>query len=156
MKALEINKKNLGDNHPTIAVNYSNIAEVFLRKGEIGNAVQTLQNALKIDLAYFKEYHPKVAFDFNNLGIIYFEQNNILLSIQNLRKSIKIKMRLNQEGNVELAETFLWIGKVLEAILDEREARKALLRAKTLRKQEVTRKPNDAIVFHANQKLIWL
>ena len=58
--ALAINRKLLGESHPTIANNLSNIAYVEYAKGETKSAIKTLRQSLDMSRKELGPDHPEV------------------------------------------------------------------------------------------------
>ena len=60
-KALTIQLNTVGDNHPDVAISYSNMANVYSGKGELDNALAYYNQSLTIRLKTNGKNHPSVA-----------------------------------------------------------------------------------------------
>ncbi len=70
-KALAIDLKKLGPEHPSVAGNYNSLGSAYQRKGDYDRAIEYYQKALAIDLKKLGPEHPNVAIGYNNLGLAY-------------------------------------------------------------------------------------
>ncbi|MCP4346204.1 MAG: tetratricopeptide repeat protein [Desulfobacterales bacterium] len=70
-KALELDLKNFGDNHPNVAIRYNNLGGAYNSLGEYGKAIGYFERALDIIKENYGEQHPHVAGSYNNLGMTY-------------------------------------------------------------------------------------
>jgi len=75
-KALKIDIKKLGPEHPSVATRYNNFGLAYNNKGDYNKAIKYYQKALKIDLKKLGPEHPDVATAYNNLGWTYRSRGN--------------------------------------------------------------------------------
>ena len=76
-KALAIQIKQLGPNHPDVAISYNNIGsigQVLYRKGEYDQALEYYQKALAIQIKQLGPNHPNVATSYNNIGQVHYRK----------------------------------------------------------------------------------
>ena len=69
-RALSIDEKVYGPEHPTVAIDANNIAVILKAKGDLEGALQYEQRALSIDEKVYGPEHPTVAIRANNIGQI--------------------------------------------------------------------------------------
>ncbi|CAN0225903.1 unnamed protein product [Scytosiphon promiscuus] len=70
-RSLEIHEKMLGPDHPEVATDLSNLAEVLQDNGEIEHAEPLHRRALEIRLRHLGPEHNDVAFSLHNLSLVY-------------------------------------------------------------------------------------
>jgi tetratricopeptide (TPR) repeat protein len=73
-RALAIDEKALGPNHPNVATNLNNLAALYKEQGKYSEAEALYQRALAIDEKAFGPNHPNVATNLNNLAALYRAQ----------------------------------------------------------------------------------
>ena len=69
-KALEIELKVLGPEHPDVAASYNNLGTVYTEQGKQEEALGAHSKALEIRLKVFGDVHPKVARTKHNMGLV--------------------------------------------------------------------------------------
>jgi tetratricopeptide (TPR) repeat protein len=67
-KALASDEKNFGEDHPTTATRYNNLASVLQDLGDYAQAKTLFQKAVASDEKNFGEDHPTTATCYNNLA----------------------------------------------------------------------------------------
>jgi tetratricopeptide (TPR) repeat protein len=73
-QALELRKRLLGDNHPSLATSLNNLAGLYKSTGHYNKAELLYQEALELRKRLLGENHPDVAASLNNLALLYDEQ----------------------------------------------------------------------------------
>jgi tetratricopeptide (TPR) repeat protein/energy-coupling factor transporter ATP-binding protein EcfA2 len=73
-RALAINEKALGPDHPEVAVNLNNLAELYQAQGRYAQAEPLYRRALAICEEALGPEHPSVATSLNNLAGLYYKQ----------------------------------------------------------------------------------
>ena len=69
-RALKIDEKALGPDHPSVGRDLNNLAELYRSQGQYSQAEPLYQRALKIDEQALGPDHPYVANDLNNLSVM--------------------------------------------------------------------------------------
>ena len=69
-RALKIDEKAFGPDHPNVATGVNNLGRVLQELGDLPGAKAAYERALKIDEKAFGPDHPNVARGVNNLGIV--------------------------------------------------------------------------------------
>ena len=85
-----IRKNALGEDHPSVAVDYNNIGTVYSSLGDYDKALEYLNHALNIWQSTLGEDHPDVAQCYNNIGVAYFLQGDYGTALDYFRKALKI------------------------------------------------------------------
>ncbi|UJR28346.1 hypothetical protein I4U23_009588 [Adineta vaga] len=67
-QALDIYKRHLINNHPTIALIHDGLGTLYLTKGEFRAAQREYQRCLELQLRVLPSEHPDIAGTYNNLG----------------------------------------------------------------------------------------
>ena len=70
-RALAINEKARGPDHPDVATDLNNLAILYDDQGKYSEAEPLFKRALAIDEKALGPYHPDVAEGFNNLAVLY-------------------------------------------------------------------------------------
>src|SRR5262245_22628392 len=65
-RAIEINERVLGKDHPTLATNYNNLAVLFRDQGRYDQAEPLLRRSIEINEKVLGKDHPNVASGYNN------------------------------------------------------------------------------------------
>ncbi|MEH2144038.1 tetratricopeptide repeat protein [Nostoc sp.] len=73
-KCLEISKKRLGEEHPSVALSLNNLALLYQSQGKYSEAEPLLQQALALSRQLLGEEHPDVALSLNSLALLYDSQ----------------------------------------------------------------------------------
>ena len=89
-RALKIDEKLYGPDHPTVAIRANNIGEILLEKGDLDGALQYSQRALKIDEKVYGPDHPQVATFANNIGRILQAKGDLDGALQYTERALKI------------------------------------------------------------------
>jgi tetratricopeptide (TPR) repeat protein len=92
-KALKIDLKKLGPEHPNVAALYNNIGLAYGSKGEYDRAIEYYQKALKIDLKKLGPEHPGTARVYNNIGEAYDSKGEYDRAIEYFQKALKIGIK---------------------------------------------------------------
>ncbi len=75
-RALEISKKTLGTNHPSMATSMNNLAELYRVKGNYKEAKPLYCRALEINEKALSPNHPDTATSLNDLALLYSKKGN--------------------------------------------------------------------------------
>ena len=74
LQAVEIDKRSLPEDHPTLATHLNNLAELYRSQGRYSEAEPLYLQALEIDRRSLPEDHPSLAIRLNNLALLYESQ----------------------------------------------------------------------------------
>ena len=75
-KALAIQLKSLGPEHPSVGLSYNNLGSAYYNKGEYDRAIGYYEKALAIALKSLGPEHPDVGLSYNNLGLAYAQKGD--------------------------------------------------------------------------------
>ncbi len=92
--ALASDLKNFGQEHPTVAVSQSNLANVYYSLGQYEKARDLLEAALTSDLKNFGQEHPDVAVSQNNLAFVLKDMGEEKAAIQLMQKAYALRLKL--------------------------------------------------------------
>jgi len=99
-KALNIDLKIFGSNHPDVATAYNNLGLAWDSKGEYDKAIAYYEKALNIDLKVFGNNHSDVARDYNNLGQAWDSKNEYKKAILYYKKALNIYLFRKEPLNI--------------------------------------------------------
>jgi len=68
-RALEVDQRLLGKEHPEVAVDMNNLARMYVERRDFAHAIPMLEQAVSIQLAQQDETHRDLIFAFSNLGL---------------------------------------------------------------------------------------
>ena len=75
-RALSIDEASFGADHPNVARDLNNLAQLLQATNRLAEAEPLMRRALSIDEASFGAEHPEVAIDLNNLaGLLQDDQS---------------------------------------------------------------------------------
>ncbi len=101
-KALKIDLKTLGDEHPNVATRYNNLGSAWDSKGEYDKAIEYYKKALKIDLKALGDEHPGTATDYNNLGLVWYSKGEYDKAIEYYKKALGILRKVHPNGHLHV------------------------------------------------------
>ncbi len=110
-KALAINKQQYGEDHPSIAVIYNNIGNVYSAKNDL---TKTLTYRLKaMEVAEKTDSEPDVLSGiYNNIANCYFDQHIFDDAVKYYRMALEIRKSNFGENSREVAESYANLGNV--------------------------------------------
>ena len=109
-KAIAIDKKFYGEEHPEIAIDYNNLGLAYRNKGEYDKAIDYYQKALAIDKKFYGEEHPDIAIDYNNLGAAYDSKGEYDKAIDYYQKALAIDKKYHGEEHPNIATRYNNLG----------------------------------------------
>jgi len=89
-RALEIDEKSFGENHPNVARDLNNLAQLLQATNRFAEAEPLMRRALKIDEKSLGENHPRVAIDLNNLTQLLQATNRFAEAEPLMRRALTI------------------------------------------------------------------
>jgi tetratricopeptide (TPR) repeat protein len=90
-KSLAVRLKQLGPDHPSVALSYNNIGLAYSNKGEYDQALEYYQKSLAIRLKKLGADHPDVANSYNKIGYSQLSLKNPAAALAAARKARAIK-----------------------------------------------------------------
>ncbi|MFZ4509230.1 MAG: tetratricopeptide repeat protein, partial [Fimbriimonas sp.] len=89
-RALEIDEKSYGKEHPNIAIRLNNLASLLQASNRLEQAEPLMTRALKIDEKSYGNEHPKVAIRLNNLATLLYATNRLEQAEPIMRRALEI------------------------------------------------------------------
>jgi tetratricopeptide (TPR) repeat protein len=112
-KALEVNRKVLGEEHPNTAAGYHNAAINLYEQGRYAAAEDGLRKALAIRRKVLGEEHPRTANSHKGLAISLQAQGRYAEAAEGLRKALDIHRKVFGEEHPDTANTYLFVATQL-------------------------------------------
>jgi CHAT domain-containing protein len=103
-RALDIDEKTLGSEHPSTVTSVNNLAYLYYRLGRYEEAEPLFKRALTLREKILRPDHPEIAAVLNNLADLYLAQRKWALAADCLRRSTSITVRLTQRGVQNLGQ----------------------------------------------------
>lgn len=100
---LDVRLSILGQEHTDVAKSYNNIGSVFMHLGDISNALEYHQKALRIWSSVYDECHPAVSTSYNNIGLAHFHLGAYSTALEYLDKALNIRLAVYGETHHEVA-----------------------------------------------------
>ncbi|NEU77316.1 tetratricopeptide repeat protein, partial [Hassallia byssoidea VB512170] len=96
----------LGEEHPSVAMSYNNLALLYESQGRYGEAEPLLQKALQLTQRLLGEEHPDVAMSYNNLAMLYESQGRYGDAEPLYQKALQLTQRLLGEEHPHVAMSY--------------------------------------------------
>ena len=96
---LKIDRERWGENHPEVAIGYSNMGSVYAEQGEYEKAKELYEKSLRIHERMLGEGHPDTASIYNNLGLVYAAQREYEKAEELFEKSLRVYERIMGENH---------------------------------------------------------
>ena len=111
---LKIDRERWGENHPEVAIGYSNMGSVYEEQGEYEKAKGLYEKSLRIRERMLGEGHPDIASIYSKMGSVYEEQGEYEKAKGLYEKSLRIRERMLGEGHPDIASIYSKMGSVYE------------------------------------------
>jgi tetratricopeptide (TPR) repeat protein len=121
-KALKIDKKIYGEEHPDVARRLNNLGGAWYALGDAKKAIEYYEKALKIDKKIYGEEHPDVATMLNNLGGAWYALGDAKKAIEYYEKALKIDKKIYGEEHPSVARDLNNLGLAWDALGDAKKA----------------------------------
>jgi len=112
-KSLSIQRRHLGDEHPTIVDNIRELGIIAARDGRFAQADSLFREALAMRKSLHGPNHPDVATALHTLGLLSVQKEELADAERLLRRSLTIRRRHADADHPLLAETLDRLGQVL-------------------------------------------
>ncbi len=129
-KALEINRRVLGEDHPTTAESDADLAFLLMEQGKFAISQGRYEKAIKILHRLVGDDHPKTAIACNDLALNLQAQGKYHAAETTFEKALTIKRRLFTDDSPSTAATYNNIANLL--VLEGKSAEAQPLHAKAL------------------------
>ncbi|MFM9088568.1 MAG: tetratricopeptide repeat protein, partial [Cyanobium sp.] len=97
-RALAIDEASFGNDHPDVARDLNNLAQLLKATNRLAEAEPLMRRALAIDEASYGTDHPNVARDLNNLAQLLKATNRLAEAEPLMRRMVQIFMAFLQQG----------------------------------------------------------
>ncbi len=111
-QALHTFEHELGPQHPTVAVVYSNLGLLIQQSGDLQGARERYQRSYEIWTQAFGEQHPHVAVAHENLGVIAQSLGDLELAREHYERSLEIRRVVHGDSHPSLGSTYSNLGIV--------------------------------------------
>jgi len=128
-RALAIDERAFGPDHPEVATDVNNLGSVLKALGDLAGARAAFERALAIDERAFGPDHPNVARDVNNLGDVLRDLGDLAEARAAFRRVSDILAKTLPLERQHVASTWNNLGSVLQDLGDLAGARAAFERA---------------------------
>lgn len=122
LRALEIFKSLLSDNHPDIAQAYSSVSMVYDRMGMHEQALQYQWEALRIFEQALPDDHPELARAYNNIGNTLRNLKDYKKALAYQERALEIRKKILAPDSQILAVSYNNIGATYSALRDHNKA----------------------------------
>ncbi len=112
-ESLAMQRRLLGDKHPSIAIGLNNIALVLHLKGDLDGANSTYRQALAMQRELLGNVHPEVASTLYNLAAVMEDSGDLRGAVEAVRESLHIYRTLFPGDNPDVARTMNRLGYLL-------------------------------------------
>ena len=111
-KALEIDEKVLGTNHPDVAISYKNIGVIYHNQGNYIEALVYIKKALEIEEKVLGTNHSEIAVSYNNIGNVYSDSGDYIKALECYQKALEIDERIFGINHPNVALVYNNIGNM--------------------------------------------
>ena len=101
-QAIQIYLTYLPPNHPTLLSTYTNFASVLVKTGELDQALEQYNNALRIETPD----HPNAVIQYNNIAAVYQQEGRYSEAQQTYEKAIQTLLEKYPTAHPILADTY--------------------------------------------------
>ena len=131
-RALVIDKASLGEDHPDVATQLNNLAQLLKATNHLSEAEPLMRRALIIDETSLGKDHPKIATRLNNLALLLEATNRLSEAEPLLRRALAIGESSLGKDHPDVATQLNNLGQLLRATNRLSEAEPLLRHALTI------------------------
>jgi tetratricopeptide (TPR) repeat protein len=131
-RALTIDEKAFGHDHPNVAIRVNNLGGVYQDLGDLPAARAAFERALAIDEKVVGAEHPNVATLVNNLGLVYKDLGDLPAARAAFERALTIDEKAFGPDHPNIARDVNNLGAVYQDLGDLPAARAAYERALTI------------------------
>jgi serine/threonine protein kinase/Tfp pilus assembly protein PilF len=102
-RALEIDRRILGDDHPRIAMRLNNLADIAQSTGDLKLAETLFRDAIRRDEKAYGDIHPETGAAKGNLGLLLQREGRLTEAEPLLRSALEVTLKLYGVGNYNVA-----------------------------------------------------
>lgn len=134
-KAISIQEKALGPDHPLLAASLNNTGVVFDTQGEYDKALGYYRRSLSIWEKVLGSEHPYVAMSLNNLGSLFAGQGRQEIAVGYYQRALMIYERVVGKDHPDVARSLYNMGRSLSNIGKYKNAMECCRRSFSIRKK---------------------
>ena len=149
-KALTINEKIFGYEHPNIATIYNNIAVIYQKQGMYLRALEWYKKALAINEEILGKEHPDTATTYNNVAFVYYSQGKYLKAQDWYSKVIVISEKILGKEHLDTATAYNNIALVYDGQGDYPKAIKWHQKALVISEKVLGKEHPDTAITYNN------
>ena len=110
-RALDINIKDLGEDHLDMAVSYRGLGRIWHEKGDYDKAVEYFEKSLDINIKALGEDHPNIIVARHNLGLSWHEKGEYDKVIEYLELALEgVNESFREDHSLSVAEVYNLLG----------------------------------------------
>ena len=128
-RALRIDEKVFGPNHPTVATRVNNLGGILESLGDLKGAKEHYERVLRIDEVAYGPEHPKVATGINNMGGVLELLGNLNDAKEHYERALRIDEAAYGSEHPKVAPFVNNLGGILESLGDLKGAKEHYERA---------------------------
>jgi tetratricopeptide (TPR) repeat protein len=132
-RALGIDEKAYGPDHPEVATDLNNLAQLLQATNRLAEAEPLIRRALGIDETAYGPDHPKVAIRLNNLALLLQDTNRLAEAEPLIRRALGIDEKAYGPDHPEVATDLNNLAHLLQATNRLSEAEPLMRRALAIR-----------------------
>ena len=136
-RALKINEKVLGSEHPHVATNLNNLALLLKAQGKNDEAELLYRRVLRIDERSLAPEHPSVATNLNNLAGLLYTQGKYVEAEPLFRRALKINEKVLGPEHPSVATSLDNLALLLQAQGKNGEAEQLYRRALSILEKQL-------------------
>ena len=95
-RALEIDERSYGPDHPNVAIRLNNLAQLLQATNRLAEAEPLMRRALEIDERSYGPDHPNVARDLNNLAQLLKATSRLAEAEPLMRRHLEIFLKFSR------------------------------------------------------------
>jgi len=149
----------LGEEHPSVATSYNNLAVIYYFQGRYSEAEQLYQQELALSKKLLGEEHPSVATSYNNLAALYYNQGRYSEAEPLYQQALALRQKLLGEDHPSVASSFNNLAELYRVQRRYSEAEPLYQQALALSKKllgeehpDVARSYNNLALLFSSQK----
>ena len=154
-KSIEIKKKTLPANHPSLAASYNNIGLVYYNMGEYSKALEYYEKSLEIRKKTLPTNHPHLATSYNNIGNVYGSMGEYSKTLEYYEKSLEIRKKTLSAYHPSLAISYDNIGSVYDQMGEYSKALEYHEKSLEIRKKTLPTNHPDLATSYNNIGLVY-
>ena len=134
-RALAIDEKAYGPDHPEVARDVNNLGTVLQDIGDLAGAREHYERALAVDEKAYGPDHPKVAIRVNNLGSVLQDMGDLKGAKEHYERALAVFEKTHGKEHPQVATAANNLGNVLQDMGDLKGAKEHFERALTIFEQ---------------------